>query len=305
MLGYDAQDFRVARNEFISGQTVILRLVASEGLKRGLIEVDLSGWTGIVTFIEMHEAESGNSGLSGGNERLVSEKRWRSRPAVPGVYVLRIRGRPNWESAPVIVKSDETTVVAPDFYLACSVTARVFDENNKPFAGGVLTRWVSKYVFYGFRNQGPQPETGNLATSGVDGRATIHEIREGNHQFLVEANGYEPQIIKVELKAGERKDLGDFYLVKAKGRIVVRLKGMRQNQAYGVSLLQLRGGVVRHVRSTTAVEVIFDGVPCRPYVVGSSLAQGGKTASANVHPTTESPEVIVEIDVSALEPKQE
>ncbi len=170
--------------------------------------------------------------MSGGPDRFVSKTLWRSRPGRPGSYIVRISGRPNWESTPIEITAGETTRVTPDLYLPCQITIRILDSAGQPLPGAVLTRRTRPYVFYGFRGDGPAVESGMQNIAGQDGCVALSEMRAGKHRFLVEANGYDPQTLEFDLTAGELRDGGIVYLSKAKCRVVVKLKGMRENQAY-------------------------------------------------------------------------
>ena len=188
-------------------------------------------------------------------------------------------------------------------YLPCQITIRILDSAGQALPGAVLTRRVRPYVFYGFRGDGPAVEPGMQNIAGPDGYVAITEMRAGKHQFLVEANGYEPQTLEFDLPAGELRDAGIVYLSRAKCRVVVKLKGMRENQAYTVAVGQPLGNLVRFKKMTTSSELVFENLPARPYQVTVVAGTGGTPATAEVKPTAQSPEAAVEIDVSKLEPK--
>ncbi len=303
MLGYEAQTRFISHAELIDGRTVLLKLSPSNGYSDGILELDLSGWQGLASSVEVSELGCQAGAMSGGPDRFVSKTLWRSRPGRPGSYIVRISGRPNWESTPIEITAGETTRVTPDLYLPCQITIRILDSAGQPLPGAVLTRRTRPYVFYGFRGDGPAVESGMQNIAGQDGCVALSEMRAGKHRFLVEANGYDPQTLEFDLTAGELRDGGIVYLSKAKCRVVVKLKGMRENQAYTVAVGQPLGNLVRFAKLTTDSELVFENLPARPYLITVVAGTGGKPATAELNPTAQSPEAAVEIDVSMLEPK--
>jgi hypothetical protein len=79
---------------------------------------------------------------------------------------------------------------------------------------------------------------------------------------------------------------------------------MREGETYVVALLQPGGPDVVHFRTTESKRV-FDRLPYRPYTVAVSAGRrGGKAVNQRAIPSAEQPEIVVELDVSALEPKK-
>jgi hypothetical protein len=301
MKGYDTQQFDIGAERLIAGEVIVLKLVKSPRENCGVIELDLSQWRGVVSHIDaLPEGSLVGVGASG-TDRINKDKIWVSRPIPAGTYYVRLRGRPDWESAPFVLLPRQTYRLAPDEYLPASVTVKVFDESNMPMAGATLTRDVTNYMSYMFGKDGPWAEEGVIAKSDGAGQARISGIRPGAHQFLVEAYGYEPQVLSLRLRGGETTDGGSVYLRKAIGRITVVLKNRKPGMTYSIDVLKPGGGgCVQSEQSVNTGEQIFDSLPLRPYLICAAAGKGGRATSADVTLSPDKPGVTIEIDVGEL-----
>jgi Carboxypeptidase regulatory-like domain len=304
MIGYDAQEFVVSKEQVARRELVILRLVRSERPEFGVVAVDFSRWPGTPSAFNVLGTGNHGEGTTGSADEASKDRIWTSRPVPSGAYFVRIYGRPNWESAPFELSPGQTYTFVPDDYLPASMTVRVLDETGKPLAGAIVTRDTKRYVRYGIDSKVAQDTDhggGLSAISAADGRARISGLRPGTHQFQVEAYGYEPHFLTLALPAGATTDGGDVVLKKAIGRIKVVLKNRKEHQkSFFLGVMQVRGSDVRTVRKMTASEWVFDALPLREYCVGISVGKGGKAGSQNVTLTIANPDQIVEIDVGDL-----
>jgi hypothetical protein len=304
MIGYDAQEFVVSKEQVARCELIILRLVRSERPAFGVVAVDFSRWSGIPYAINVLGFGNLSGGTLGSANEMSENKIWTSRPVPAATYFVRVDGRPNWESAPFELAPGQTYTVVPDDYLPASMTVRVLDETGKPLAGAIVTRDTKSYVRY-HRDHKVAQDTdhggGLSAISAADGHARISGLRPGTHQFQVEAYGYEPHFVTLVLPAGQTTDGGDVILKKAIGRIKVVLKNRKEHQkSFFLGVMQVSGSDVRTVRKMTEDEWVFDALPLREYCVGISVGKGGKAGSQNVTLTVANPDQVVEIDVGDL-----
>ncbi len=304
LIGYDAQEFVVSKEQVVRGELIILRLVRSERPAFGVVAVDFSKWSGSPSAISVYAVGGFGGGETGFADEISEHKIWTSRPVPAGTYFVRIDGRPNWESAPFELAPGQTYTVVPDDYVPASMNVRVLDETGKPLAGAIVTRDTKRYVRYRIDSRVAQATDhggGISAISAADGCARMHGLRPGIHEFQIEAYGYEPHFVTLVLPAGETTDGGDVYLKKAIGRIKVVLKNRKDHQkSFFLGVMQVRGSDVRTVFKMTESEWVFDALPLREYCVGISVGKGGKAGSQNVTLTVANPDQVVEIDVGDL-----
>ncbi|MCQ3951549.1 MAG: hypothetical protein DPW14_17235, partial [Planctomycetes bacterium] len=200
----------------------------------------------------------------------------------------------------VEIRPNETTTVIADSYLPASVSVTVMDEDGKPLKNAVLTRSIDEYV--SFNHMVPLAIPGMRATSNVSGIARLDGLRYGRIALKIEADGYEPHLLDIEIAEGESGHIAGVYLKRATGRILVELAGMRAGQDYTILVLQPAGVPVREARIARQVTE-FTLLPCRAYIIAALPKEGGKGVSKLVAPSHETPELKIELDVSGLEPR--
>ena len=297
-LGYDAQTHAIARADISEGRTLVITLKKGTIREEGFLEVDFSNLGWLVTRIQF--APPGKLMAGSDLPVKVSQTLWRSKPWPVGHYIVRIYGRGYWESGLVEIRPNETTTVIADSYLPASVSVTVMDEDGKPLKNAVLTRSIDEYV--SFNHMVPLAIPGMRATSNVSGIARLDGLRYGRIALKIEADGYEPHLLDIEIAEGESGHIAGVYLKRATGRILVELAGMRAGQDYTILVLQPAGVPVREARIARQVTE-FTLLPCRAYIIAALPKEGGKGVSKLVAPSHETPELKIELDVSGLEPR--
>jgi len=287
-----SEQWQTLRRESVRhGELVTVTLTRDADSEFGVIEVDLHTYTGTGRAIRVLPVGSTRSAAGGPFTREV----W-STPQLPaGDYVVRLDGNPPWETR-VTVVAGRVVRVAYTHQRPATVQLRVLDRLGEPIPNAVLARGTSEYINHDFA----VPAAGNLARADDEGNITLEGVGPGQQDFQVEARGYVPHTLNLELSEGETRYVGDIVLTPATGVITVRLTGMDDDASVTVMLLQPGGGAVQVKRDVAQAVVAFEGLPHRAYTVAVIAGRGGKPASSNVELTVNAPEQTVTLDVSGL-----
>lgn len=294
VMGYAEHQHTIARQDVVEGKRIVITVPRTNSAK-GQIEVDLSSFVGTVRSIEARSEGTMQVATVGYGEDVDASRRWLSKPLAAGTFTLRVLGDATWETAGVVVRAGEVTKVRVAMEPLCEVRIRVVDEQGAPIAHAVLSRNVEGY----FDFDRSLPEAGITAISDAGGHAKLAPLCSSRHTLLIEARGYEPRLIEVDLASGEVCDAGSVALKKALGRVVLNLVGTRKGQTYFITLLKPGGTAFRRVRSAETTHE-FDALPFRRYVVAVALGKGGRVVSCDVVPSETDPEITVELDVSTI-----
>lgn len=294
MIGYGSQTFHVDRSRLYPGARMVFTLVADPKDKRGLVEFD---WTG-------YEADSPpriSVTRPGQKIEWISfadhdGPPWRSRLLYAGEYVIRIAGEPGWESPTFRIEEREVTRVVYAPVPLSRVVVRVVDSSGKAIRGALLTRNHGTYPSLD-KEFKPGP---NAAVTDAAGVALLREVPARLETFLIEARGYEPQVLTVEVPGEVAADLGTVTLQPAVGRINIRLVGMAEKQTYSLMLLQPAGAGVKVLKDLTTDSIVLESLPARTYVIAVVAGRGGNTASLTVTLSADNPTQDVVVDVSSL-----
>lgn len=301
MISYGEFKHLIRRSELVEGACI--RIVLPRGApSKGQIDLDLSGYSGVLEVVEVREPGSRYSSASG--SKLDRRRHWISTPLSPGVYIVRVKGRPDWELADVVVRAGEVTAVQYQARELSAVTVRVVNSQSQVIERAALSRDIGGYFRF---DSYLVPERGITAFTGADGIACLTSVGPGRQKLIVEAEGFEPHFLEVILAEGEVFDYGNVVLQEARGRIVVRLVGAAPGNSYLVALRPPipPGGAHFRRKLISGTEHIFDNVPLRLYeVIAAPAPKGGTVASQHVTLTPEQSEMIVELDVSQLQAKR-
>lgn len=306
ILGYPAQVIVIDSASIRPGHIITISLRKGPEDSHGVLEIDLNGyrarWNRIaVTPVgQMFESAAGSPGNHEGGI-------WRSKPLAAGMYVARILGEPLWESEPFVVVAGQVTRLAPDLYIAATVSATIVDNQGQPLGrtaqsrGAVISRYVDCYLS-DMKIASDLP--GMLALSDREGKVALTGIRPGLHRFVVEAPRCEPFYVELDLMPGEIRDMGVIVLKPALGKVIVKLAGMRSEYAYTLHIDRFQGESVRTVRLTRDNEVTFEQLAFREYELTVVAGTGGRPACARVTLSAAYPVATIELDVTALEPSK-
>lgn len=213
-----------------------------------------------------------------------------------------------WESEDIFLKENEVRVLDAELLPPVEYTVRVLDENGNPAWPAALTRnphWYPPWDDGRISKPAVGPpnfEAPEYAIVTAKGVAVMTGVPSGPRVLKVEARGYEPKLIEVNGRPGEKVDLGTVTMVQASGRITVKLLNRREGAQYRVYLMGPRGGsMVERKLDVTNESVVFERLPRREYVV-FACAGSGLTGTSVVTKFTESGEdLVVEIDCARLE----
>jgi len=293
VIGYGEQRHYVERSRLFDGARILIMLTSSPTAQGGLLEFD---WTGYEAEVLVTEITQPGGKLVLGGGRDYDGPPYRSHLLRPGEYVLRIKGKPGWESPSFRIEPRSVTRLEYADLPQAEVSVLVVDENGDPIGKALLTRNHATYpnLDRPFR---AQP---GAALTEVSGKATLKNVPSGSQTFLIEAQGYEPVLVAQDLAPEQTNDLGTVTLRPCTGKITVRLVGMREKQTYSVMLLQPGGSGVRVVKDLTVDEVVLETLPARKYVVAVVAGRGGQVATQAVEITREASVHDVVLDVSAL-----
>lgn len=221
-------------------------------------------------------------------------------PLLEGLYRVSVNsGKLCWV-ANVEVKAGAAARAPVALALACRVSALVLDEAGNPLSGAVIMPDYGDYPTYP-----AVARSGFHGVSDARGKALLDGLSATTDRIVIEADGYEPQVLAVALHAGSETDAGTVRLAPATGRIIIRLLNARQGMRYSAMLNHPlgRGGRTPPREVPSSLEMVFDGLPLREYLAAVSPYGGGKIASGRARLTPEQREVIVELDVSELVPR--
>jgi hypothetical protein len=128
----------------------------------------------------------------------------------------------------------------------------------------------------------------------------LRVLQPGTQKLVVEAAGFDPHVLTLDLIEGEQRVEGPIRLVPAKGNITVNLTGMKEGLSYSVILFQPGGLALKVIRDIEGDEVTLKNLPSRAYVVACVVGKGGEVASANVDLSGEDQDIVVSLDVSSI-----
>jgi hypothetical protein len=304
VIGVESQQHIVAASAIEDGATINITLKSDPNSTAGAIEVDTSGYTGTPEklWITWGDSDVGTGGETGSllRDLLRENPVWRSRPLRPGKHTVRITGKQKDDSVwsdVVTVEPRKITRVVVTMAALCTVQVSIMDDQSQPIPKAVFLLGDDRLPSFAFLREAP----GCVACADADGNATISGLRPGPQAFTVTAEGYEPQVLEIELAEGELRVLDTVFLKKATGKITVTLTGMKDKQKYSVMLLKPGGGMpFRTLKNIETDTVTFADLPMHSYLVTIIVGKGGKPATATVELTTEQPDGAVTIDVSEL-----
>lgn len=293
MIGYSEQSHFIESSRLADGGRFLITLAADPKQQGGILEFD---WTG-------YEAKQMSASITKPGSKVVwgggvdrNGPPYRSELLPPGEYVLRIAGKPGWESPVFEIKAREITSLAFAVVPRTKVSVTVVDEDGAGIAGALFMRDHAVYP-----NLDDEFRTGpRAAVSNAIGRAELADVPLGSQTFLVEARGFEPQLITQEVAEGDPFDLGTVVLKPARGKITVTLTGMADKQSYCVMVMQPGGAAVRILKGVTTDRMVFENLPARTYIVAVIPGKGGDAASAAVEVTEATSTHDVVLDVFGL-----
>lgn len=217
---------------------------------------------------------------------------------IPGWYTILVTLDDLVWSAHFEVVVDSVAQLLVELAPQASVQVTLLDEQGTPLSSGCL------HIESGVHQDHPvKALPGVRAAAGPDGEAVLGGLAASVREVIVEANGYEPQRLAVGLQAGRTTNIGQIKLVKATGRIELRVVSMAEGVSYSAMCIHPwgRGGRSTRTPVTSSGVVVFSGLPMRDYLVAVHRKEGGAVLSRNVSLTSNQREAVVELDLSTLD----
>lgn len=215
----------------------------------------------------------------------------------PGSYQVTIVSGDLVASETIEIRDCEETMCAPKLAIGASVVVVILGDTGEGLVGAVLYSLPSLYVDYP-----AAPIEGSVAVSDGDGKAVLHGLSPNLGHLYVEARGYQPQEVPVVLAPGRTCDLGRVTLKPARGRITVTVSNAQSDCSYSIQCRApaSAAGGTKNTAVTRGEAVEFAAIPVRKYIILARHADGGGNIAIPVELTEESPEQMVEIDLSQL-----
>lgn len=307
MMGVDEQKRTVPEAEVRDGATITIVLKSNPKNQTGHIEVDVTGYVGEIKELQVLIGPGGPAGgaltYTQYGEYFRTEQVWRSRPLAPKEFTVRIIGKtendPIWTSDLIKVEPRKITRVTVTMHAVCTLEVSIMDEQSAPIPNAVFMLGKDTLPAFQFL----QPTPGSIAFAEKNGTAKLSGIRPGKQTFTVAADGYEPQVLELELADGEYRVLDAVYLVKAMGSIKVTLTGREDKLKYSVMIVKPGGLALRTARDLKTDSTSFTDLPMNEFMVMAIVGSGGKPVYARVTLSADEPEASITLDVSGLTEK--
>jgi len=145
---------------------------------------------------------------------------------------------------------------------------------------------------------------GQTALADESGDAELSGLPAGSIDLLIEQEGFEPQIRRVELLAGKRLQLGRVALSPATGVLLIKLKNRKPDLSYKLGFWMRGEGAPSAVKPVgDADEIRLERVALHRHWIVVLPEGGGKGATAYVELSEQAPFAEVEIDLSTVAPR--
>lgn len=221
----------------------------------------------------------------------------------PGEYkVILFGGAWGWESETFVLEAGEERKVELPCVAAASVTATIRDESGRGLHGAALCHGLARWADF---PASPQP--GWLAVSDAGGKATLQGCPAGQVELRLEADGYEPETVKVVLAPETNNDIGVIVLRPARGEIRIRIKNFeriaRLEPQIDLVVAGGKGGGRRGPHFLDSPEVVFSGLPLgRTYssAIGPRVGRSWKMLNG-LQPTESEPALTIEVDAETFD----
>lgn len=297
--GYESTNLEVPAERVLDGAVIPLRVPRSKNAK-GNVAILLGGEVNRVDTLEIYDAKRGVR-----RHKLSGVHVTGGRVEVPGLYAgeYLVRGMQDGKVywAALSIEDGKTTEVAVQMLDPATASVRVTRQDGTGISGAVLRTTLLGYT--DFPAQPGVTLPGLFTTTSSDGVAELGGLHSNLTELVVEADGYQHQVLPVILVPGELTSLPDVVLEPAKGKVTVNVRGTDKPTSYEVALLDPNGGTGYSSLASVPPSgiVMFNSVSCRTYLVMIRPVGGGKVVSHLVELNAARTEAELVLDVTPIE----
>lgn len=312
--GYDKHYHQVSVEDILARVIIEIVIPASKNPK-GVLKIDVSAFAGALDRNSSGPVNA-TAHVRVRNEKLAVHFFSQAVPlhgdGPKHAYVVTTQQLPEGDYQ-VIVTSEGMTWTSGIFKLAggeerlvvaapqagATVQCTITDATGLALPGAVLRLWEGIYPAWPAR-----AVQGQTALADESGDAELSGLPAGSIDLLIEQEGFEPQIRRVELLAGKRLQLGRVALSPATGVLLIKLKNRKPDLAYKLGFWMRGEGAPSAVKPVgDADEIRLERVALHRHWIVVLPEGGGKGATAYVELSEQAPFAEVEIDLSTVAPR--
>lgn len=224
-------------------------------------------------------------------------------------FIVQVRfqgkGAAVFQSDAIALKIGEFVTVIAEPKQPVTYKAIAVDSRGAPLWPALLTSNTLSYYDFSFAKRGrDEPsvdEQSGRALSDKQGRLTLSGVASSVSELLLDADGYNPTVIRVSGAPGQTVDLGTITLSEASGGITVKLVNRVDGFTYRCTLLQPFGSPVATATPTKGDSFSFAKLPLREYCVFVDAGNGLRGVSTVVVLSENSTSAVIELDVGKCE----